>query len=79
MSYALQVMIAREKSSGVSIVAFFLAKCIIDVLENFWQPLFFLGFSYNFILPMTDFMTFYTSLIFVSFAARYIPLNFATT
>mmetsp|Transcript_48717 Transcript_48717/g.93204 ORF Transcript_48717/g.93204 Transcript_48717/m.93204 type:complete len:1065 (-) Transcript_48717:631-3825(-) len=71
-----RVMIAREKSSGVSIVAFFLAKCIIDVLENFWQPLFFLGFSYNFILPMTDFMTFYTSLIFVSFAASGVGILF---
>ena len=68
-AWLLQVMIQREKNSGVSITAFFLSKCIVDIMENFWQPLFFLGVCYNWIMPMTTFWDMYLALVCVSFAA----------
>ncbi|KAK3243567.1 hypothetical protein CYMTET_46788 [Cymbomonas tetramitiformis] len=46
-----KVMFIRENESGMSSLAFFLAKIALDSLENIWQPLFFLGISYSFIQP----------------------------
>lgn len=62
------VMIQREKYSGVPILAFYVSKCLVDLVENVWQPAFFLGICYNMVFPATPFLHMLSSLILISFA-----------
>jgi len=48
-------------------LALFVAKCGVDVAENVWQPLFFLGVCYSLILPATPFHRLYAKLVLLSF------------
>eukprot|EP00854_Cymbomonas_tetramitiformis_P024538 gene24538-29849_t len=63
-----QVMFRREKDYGMSVSAFVLSKCLIDLVENIWQPIFFLGWCYNWILPKMRFMNFAVIVMLDSFA-----------
>lgn len=62
-----RVLLAREREAGVNMLALFVAKCGVDVAENVWQPLFFLGVCYSLILPATAFHRLYAKLVLLSF------------
>jgi hypothetical protein len=62
-----RVLLARERDAGVSMLALCVAKCGVDLLENVWQPLFFLGVCYSLILPATPFHQLYAKLVLLSF------------
>jgi hypothetical protein len=64
-----KVIVDRERRAGVSMGALYFANITVDLLENVWQPLFFLGVSYNFIIPAMDFSDFYGALVALSFAS----------
>lgn len=60
----------RERKAGVDMLALFVAKCLVDVADNVWQPLFFLGVCYNWVVPDQSFLSFYLTLVCISFAGR---------
>eukprot|EP00242_Pyramimonas_sp_CCMP2087_P012226 CAMPEP_0198215648 /NCGR_PEP_ID=MMETSP1445-20131203/51593_1 /TAXON_ID=36898 /ORGANISM="Pyramimonas sp., Strain CCMP2087" /LENGTH=1181 /DNA_ID=CAMNT_0043891473 /DNA_START=500 /DNA_END=4046 /DNA_ORIENTATION=+ len=64
-----KVIVDRERRAGVDMGALYFANITVDLLENVWQPLFFLGVSYNFIIPAMDFSDFYGALVALSFAS----------
>mmetsp|Transcript_30646 Transcript_30646/g.42435 ORF Transcript_30646/g.42435 Transcript_30646/m.42435 type:complete len:1138 (+) Transcript_30646:17-3430(+) len=64
-----KVLTIRERAAGISTLAFFLANVAVDLVENVWQPLFFLGICYNWVLPESPFQSMYWALILTSFAA----------
>jgi len=61
------VMIDREAHSGVPMLAMFCAKVLVDLLENIWQPIFFLGVCYNIVFPRETFAAMLGSLVLLSF------------
>jgi len=64
-----KVMYLRESTSGISQLAYFSSKCLLDVVENVWQPAFFLGVCYNWIIPALSFGRFCFILMMCSFAS----------
>ena len=59
----------REELSGVSAPMSFLSRTLIDFVEHLWASAFFLGMSYNFVLPEMPFAMFWALVTAGSFAA----------
>ena len=59
----------REEMSGISAPLAYLARIIIDIIEHCSASAFFLGMSYNFVLPEMPFATFWAILMTGSYAA----------
>jgi len=75
----IKVMLVREASSGISVGAFFWSKCLLDIVENIWQPSFFLGVCYNFIIPRSTYTDMNLVLMFTSFAASGVGILLSVT
>ncbi|KAK3236164.1 hypothetical protein CYMTET_53679 [Cymbomonas tetramitiformis] len=64
-----KVMFLRENSGGVSVTAYYTSKALLDMLDNLWQPFFFLGMCYILIVPRQSLVDMSLSLMFCSYAA----------
>eukprot|EP00959_Pyramimonas_sp_CCMP1952_P075295 1573566-Pyramimonas_sp.AAC.1 len=62
-------MVDRQRRAGINMMALYVAKVIVDMIDNVWQPLFFLGICYNYVVPVMPFTDFYFTLVAVSTAA----------
>ncbi|KAK3237700.1 hypothetical protein CYMTET_52238, partial [Cymbomonas tetramitiformis] len=74
-----RVMFLREHEAGLNTLAYFTAKCTLNLFENVWQPVFFVACCYNWILPETPFVNFTGILIAVSFSAGSLGILISVT
>eukprot|EP00239_Pterosperma_sp_CCMP1384_P008232 CAMPEP_0197845972 /NCGR_PEP_ID=MMETSP1438-20131217/2811_1 /TAXON_ID=1461541 /ORGANISM="Pterosperma sp., Strain CCMP1384" /LENGTH=1014 /DNA_ID=CAMNT_0043457463 /DNA_START=226 /DNA_END=3270 /DNA_ORIENTATION=+ len=63
-----RVLFWREKAAGVNTFSYFMAKNVVNVVDNIWRPILFLSLYYNFLLPRMYYKDYVVILLLVCWA-----------